>query len=280
MHEWSLIIFTLFTQFAVGAFVVTGLVERQQQTASTQNIIISTNAALLIIVIAAMVALMASFLHLGNPSNALYALNNLASSWLSREILLLSLFTGGAILFLLLNFKSYGSRALRNVTAYMTALTGLLAVFSMAKVYMLETVPVWNTILTPVQFFLTAFILGGMGVFQITKGMNTSLAQRWLKGLFVLIIASIVVWLTTTYLISGSGIAEKASLEILFIENRWLFYGRILLLAISILLLLYPIVRQSVQGKSGLFVAVFLILIIAEVIGRYLFYASYVRVGV
>ena len=94
MREGSLVAFTLLTQAAAGtcAFLLAfeWRAERAGAGASVES------AALPILsfaLVAALLGLAASFLHLGNPRNAVRALGNLGSSWLSREILLAALFT-------------------------------------------------------------------------------------------------------------------------------------------------------------------------------------------
>lgn len=280
MHEWSLIIFTLLTQIAVGAFIAGGIMERRMKALNQESEGTSSKRTLPAVIILTVAALIISFLHLGSPGNALHALNNIGSSWLSREILFVSLFTGGVIVFFLLTLWTTGSATFRKIVAYVTAIAGLLAVFSMAKVYMLDTVPVWNTLFTPLQFFFTTFLLGGLVVLVYNKNFEESTVRLPMKVLLVLVLASIVVWVANTYLVSGAGIAAGTSLEVLLAQNGWLFYGRLVLMALAVVLMIYPIIKRSIKKHPGLIIASFALLLIAEVIGRYLFYASYVRVGV
>lgn len=280
MHEWSLIIFTLLTQIAVGAFIAGGIMERRMKALNQESEGTSSKRTLPAVIILTVAALIISFLHLGSPGNALHALNNIVSSWLSREILFVSLFTGGVIVFFLLTLWTTGSATFRKIVAYVTAIAGLLAVFSMAKVYMLDTVPVWNTLFTPLQFFFTTFLLGGLVVLVYNKNFEESTVRLPMKVLLVLVLASIVVWVANTYLVSGAGIAAGTSLEVLLAQNGWLFYGRLVLMALAVVLMIYPIIKRSIKKHPGLIIASFALLLIAEVIGRYLFYASYVRVGV
>ncbi|MCF8307873.1 MAG: dimethyl sulfoxide reductase anchor subunit [Bacteroidales bacterium] len=280
MHEWSLIVFTLLTQIAVGVFIAGGMMEWRMKSLNRESASTSQKQTLPVVIVLAVVALITSFLHLGSPGNALHALNNIASSWLSREILFVSLFTGGVIVFFLLTLWTTGSATFRKIVAYITAIAGLLAIFSMAKVYMLETVPVWNTVFTPLQFFFTSFLLGGLVVLVYNKNFEETTVRLPMKVLLVLVLASIVLWVANTYLVSGQGIAAGTSLEVLLVNNGWLYYGRLVLMALAVVLMVYPIIKRSIQEYPGLIITCFALLLIAEIIGRYLFYASYVRVGV
>jgi len=44
----------------------------------------------------------------------------------------------------------------------MVCLLGLAAIYLMSQVYRLQTVPIWNTIATPLAFYGTTFLLGGV----------------------------------------------------------------------------------------------------------------------
>ncbi|MCF8232614.1 MAG: dimethyl sulfoxide reductase anchor subunit [Bacteroidales bacterium] len=280
MHEWSLIVFTLLTQTAVGAFIAGGIMEMRKKSLNRERVTSFSTRTLPAVIVLALVALITSFLHLGSPGNVLHALNNIASSWLSREILFVSLFTGGIIVFYLLVLWKKGTETLRKIVAYITVIAGLLAVFSMAKVYMLETVPVWNTLFTPLQFFFTSFLLGGLAVLVYKRSLEETVVRLPMKIMLVLVLASIVLWVVNTYLVSGQGIAAGKSLEVLLVNNGWLYYGRLVFMALAVVLMVYPIIKRTIHKHPGLIIACFALLLIAEIIGRYLFYASYVRVGV
>jgi anaerobic dimethyl sulfoxide reductase subunit C (anchor subunit) len=104
-----------------------------------------------------------SLLHLGRPSRAWRALSHLGTSWLSREILLMALFT--AVWAALFATEAAGGPAgLRVGLALVTAVAGVGLVYSMAHVYRLRTVPAWDTVRTTAGFFTTAAVLGGLTV--------------------------------------------------------------------------------------------------------------------
>ena len=133
---------------------------RQAQEAADQL----SDRALLAIGPVIILAFIASLFHLGNPFNAYRAVSNLGSSWLSREILSGVLFalTGG--LFAIMQWRKIGSETLRTIIAWIAALIGLFFVYAMSNVYMMRTVPTWNTWYTPVSFFTTTFLLGALAV--------------------------------------------------------------------------------------------------------------------
>ena len=165
VHELPLVAFTILAQMSVGSFVILGLVQlslvRKHGQASVDKLSIP---ALYAIGPAMVLGLAGSMLHLGDPFNALNAINHLGSSWLSREILFGSAFAGLGAAFALVQWRNWLTPLLRQVLAGVTALVGLALVYCMSMVYMLPTVPAWNHWATPVTFFTTTFLLGALAV--------------------------------------------------------------------------------------------------------------------
>ena len=99
-----------------------------------------------------LIALLASFLHLGQPRHAWRAIANLRTSWLSREVLSAALFVVSLIAVL----------ATRGSGIWLADATGLALIISMARVYALRTVPEWNHRATTASFFVTTLLLGAL----------------------------------------------------------------------------------------------------------------------
>ena len=134
--ELALVIFTIFAQMSVGAFLVLGGVHFfATRYAGIEEADKLSTYALLAIGPVMVVGLIVSFFHLGNPINAPRAIMNLGTSWLSREILFGVLFAGAGFLFALMQWRKWGSAGLRNIIALVAAVFGLGLVFSMAMVY-------------------------------------------------------------------------------------------------------------------------------------------------
>ena len=170
MREWSLVVFTLVSQLVAGALIVLAvsrpLLNGQIELAAFDRLSVATLAML-----APMLALgvLLSLGHLGSPRNAHRALANLRTSWLSREVALAMLLTllttacipvlrGGAI---------EVSQVGRSIVLWCAAGCGLALVFVMSNVYLLRTVPAWNTRITLISFYTTALLLGGILVLVV-----------------------------------------------------------------------------------------------------------------
>ena len=138
--ELALVIFTIFAQMSVGAFLVLGGVHFfATRYAGIEEADKLSTYALLAIGPIMVAGLIVSFLHLGNPINAPRAIMNLGTSWLSREILFGVLFAGVGFLFALMQWRKWGSPNLRNIVALVAAIFGLglvaLLVYSMVTAF-------------------------------------------------------------------------------------------------------------------------------------------------
>jgi DMSO reductase iron-sulfur subunit len=183
---------------------------------------------------------LASFLHLGRPLRAWRALNHLKKSWLSREILLFGLF--GVSWLVALALPGMGKLPL--------ALTGIGLVYSMGQVYRFKAAPVWNTWRTPTAFFISAGALGLTG-----SALSAGLNQVWLP-LWALLAAQ--AWLAYS---GPQPIHETAyRLRVISIALGMVGVG------------LLPIAAEP--AGMWLSLPVFLLVIIEEVLGRWLFYAT------
>ncbi|MGB9006450.1 MAG: DmsC/YnfH family molybdoenzyme membrane anchor subunit, partial [Candidatus Aminicenantales bacterium] len=155
-REWPLVLFTLLSQFAVGTYLFVVLPLFFNRSAKPASGGRDPRLALVLIVLGLLAsAALASLFHLGNPKNATNALNNLKQSWLSREIVfeLTTLFLLALLaLFRILNTRS---EVVVRGTALAAGASGLFFLVSMSRLYMLQTIPAWNTLFTPGSFLLT-----------------------------------------------------------------------------------------------------------------------------
>ena len=106
-RDWSLIFFTSLAQWSIGIVLWLSLLVFYNHDVNPvyETALIPGNPVMLALVFIG-VATLSSFLHLGNPANAPKALSNLSSSWLSREILTIGLFTASLVLLLAIGWKT------------------------------------------------------------------------------------------------------------------------------------------------------------------------------
>jgi formate dehydrogenase iron-sulfur subunit len=151
---------------------------------------------LLALVLIASVALGVSAMHLGRPAYAWRALKMWRRSWISREVLLYSLFFAG--LSVLAGLSIAGSLPASHLRSFINALPvvhllllpaslqvigwtaailGVGGTVCSAYIYLVPARPAWNMIHTPLDFLLTTALLGSLlaSVLQV--------AGDWVAGL-------------------------------------------------------------------------------------------------
>lgn len=159
----SLIVMTTAMQLAFGTFAVLWL--RRTLDAASMTIMLMLTCA----------ALAVSVFHLGRPAYAWRALKMWRRSWLSREVLCFALF------FCAMNLCTAASwlrlPELMRVTAAATLLFGLFGTVTSAFIYRVKARPAWNMIHTPLDFLLSAGLMGAAmaGVMTGRLGMQHGL---------------------------------------------------------------------------------------------------------
>jgi len=201
--EWPLIMYSLITQFAAGLFLFLAVYRflLSGESGSIASIAI-TAPGMLFTGPVILLGIFLSLFHLGNPFRAYKSVNNIGSSWLSREVF----FTGGffALWFVsaLIEKNIFSGTFLSsliekagNASAlfiWLTVAVGLLTVLSMSWIYYSTGVLGWFNLNTFTGFFGTMIIFGSVSsaVFIIVSG----LAAGNVKELLVpsLVIALIV----------------------------------------------------------------------------------------
>ncbi len=257
--EWSLILFTLCCQAAVGTVLLFPL-SRSTLVGNHPLVLILT--ALIAVLLFSGILL--SFFHLGNPVKAYHSICNIRTSWLSREIMFLLLFSFFTLIWSLLRLSAVAGFYVQ-LFWLASVLCGIVCVFSMARIYLLRTVPPWNSGYTVISFFLTTLMLGCLPHMLLA---NSSTQASLL--LFVLTLVQWSGWIFRT----GYGRANGGSEFNRFAIFTWM---RLFFLAMAMTLLVISILAHRNQVLIYL---IGLAVLSSELLGRYLFYASYKRLGV
>ncbi len=276
LKEWPLVAFTIAGQMAVGVFLLAGLplffsaVPANDAAARGPRLVV---LSLVFTLLAA--AALVSFFHLHHPLRARYVLSNLRTSWLSREIFFELGFMALVALGALLAWRRPAEGGLLTAVLIVAGLAGILFLVSMSKLYMLRTVPPWNSAFTPLSFFLTSLALGALAA-----------ALVW-GGAFVFLLAVIFVAVelaVSIFLAPGDGLfghRPGPSLRPPVKLPRVLHLIRLGSLSAGLIVLgaaLFPDLSELV-GWEALRVAAFALVLAGQVIGRFLFYGLLARPG-
>ena len=285
-RDWSLVWFTTLAQWSVGivlwftlpVFLADDLSQVFETGLSVRN-------PVLLALIYIGIATISSFLHLGNPSNAPKALNNLSSSWLSREILAIGFFSASLVLILILGWKT-GHAEYSKYLILLSSFTGMALLWMMIRIYVMPTIPAWNSWYTPVSFVSTALSLGLLTFLSLHASgvVNTSdqiVGYFWLVLIVILLIEIV------------SGFAHQSKLvkmdsgmdELVFDRGTFhqVFLLRMAILIFACLATTVLVLKPDLLPGNGssLWVSLLFVTVIAqELMGRLLFYSSYFRIGV
>lgn len=297
--EWPLVIFTVLVQMAVGLFL----------TFVVSLLFISGNAAevllddlslinLLVIVLLLIIGALAGTFHLGRPTNAHLAMTNLKKSWLSREMLLGLSFGLIALTLGMLCWLEIPAPIVRKLLLISGSIAAIALLYAISRIYMLCTVPTWNSILIPASFFSTSFLLGSV-LFGITMAIHSpslftsdSLSTEAGKilvgistGSLVLMFVQILFSYATLKGIPSQMHSMMSGFGVSRVKYRLLFMLRLGFGLIGVAL--YASFMDQIIGGIRidttwiylLFVPLIMIFL-SEISGRILFYASYKSAGI
>jgi DMSO reductase iron-sulfur subunit len=287
--HWPLVVMTVLTQLSVGAFSSIWLM--QILSAKLHRV-----AALVALTIA-LVALGASTLHLGRPIHAIRALKMWRRSWLSREVLMFSLFANAATaystmlwitlpgflfviplphLLIVQRVTTTLTLLFQQITAMLppltvaalggiTVLMGIGGVGASARLYLAPGRPAWNSLFTILEFYMTAVVLGSAGANVLSGGSAITHTAITLAVLGKLLAGCVrIVWLARS-----PRHEHKGTFTLLFTALANLLTVHVLLLLGSLLLLV-------ISHNNWMDICIALTLIGAEFVGRYLFFVSVV----
>ena len=250
MHELPLVFFTVFTQSAVGAFILLliggtlGQVDRQRMAVGLFSAMCLFGVGVLL-----------GIFHVGQPLRALNMLLRVGHSPMSNEIVLSAVFAtlgGLGALGLLLN---RGAASLCKGLVWLAAAVGVVFIFAIPQIYQLPTVVTWRTSYTTVMMVLTPMIGGGIlaGLFGLRLGLLVSvlaiLVSFCLRPGYILT------------LMDADGMLTAA-------QSSW-FTAQVVLLAVGIVGVLAWV---RLKTNVAVLATTSLVVIAAELVGRIAFY--------
>ncbi len=285
--EWSLVFFTLLSQFSAGLLMSVFIFRVSLAADSPINKEKLTLWCVTTAFITMLLALVISFLHLNAPLSSVYAMSNLRESWLSREILMASLFA--LLLFLQLavsGFKLFSPR-IQNVLMALGVIAGLYYIYSMGRLYMIPTVPAWNNPGTMMAFYATVFLTGPAGFLAVYAELIRKNDIRKRPPVFMMtfggmIFAGMLLAAAAAIFSSPDPIAltnigfEAQSSFRFLIAARWL----LLVIGVAAIIGSFGSLQkpQATLATSKYFWG-FVLLLVSEILARVDFYTSYFRIG-
>ena len=284
-NEWSLIFFTLISQLSVGILLMFSFVFFVNHNYNESQTIWWKSSEFLILFLLGLAGGI-SLLHLGKPVNAANSVTNFAGSWISKEILSLGILLISVFVLFMLRWILPTPIWSVKLMLIISSMAGVIFIYSMTRIYMIETIPSWNTWFTPISFFssvvlfflLSLFLMNALGI-KVWSDVIES--NSLILMLFVFIIFQIIFGSIHQFNLSAMDAVgiEKIS----FTKGMYvcLFIIKMMMLFLSLLYLFFLYLnpeKMNLNSMAG--ISFILILFFQEFIGRFMFYQSYFRIGV
>lgn len=298
LKEWPLVAFTIAGQTAVGAFLllspllfVSPAGTAWSSTARGKVLVVWGMTFGLVAIAAAL-----SLFHLRHPFRAHRALANFRTSWLSREIFFELAFMALVTLAIVLVGTGHTAGPFFRAVMAAAALSAILFLMSMCRLYVLKTVPPWDPVYVGISFFLTTVILGAMATAWAT-GSPLGDARSYFSGLwtascyFIAADVLVAVFVTPVYGLAGyrptPSLRPPARVSLLLHLVRLALLGTGLVLIVLAMAAAGPgafggfgSAMMKANGRSGPFLTLAFALVLAgEIAGRFLFYSFAPRPG-
>lgn len=277
-HEWSLIFFTVLAQTAVGAYLLVSA--RALVTGHDENKINSYKVPMFILWVLMGLGFLFSTTHLGSPLRALNAFNQLGSAWLSNEVFFGAAFFVVGGLQWLLSVVNKGGVGIQKALMVVAMILGVIFMYAMISVYMIDTVPTWNTMYTPLSFIMT-MVIGGLLLSQFV--IVTAKDSRFTVDRNIIMIAIITVAISLVVTVGKANfigdIQTSAGKATELVEGLGYYLGiQVALLMAGMFIWILPMINKSSVNSMNLSVALLLILA-SELVGRGLFYSLHMTTG-
>ncbi len=299
-REWALLIFTILGQLAVGMMFVMLIVRTYAASkVGAEKAAHLTDLPQYMVLPIMALAMLSSLFHLGKLVHVIGAVPNLATSWMSWEVVFGVVFIALAAVYVFLQWRKMSSEVVRTVIGWITAVIGLLYVFCMGMTYMLPAQPAWNTWSTSVTFFVTTLLLGVLGsaaamMISFARVSKTEAEQQGVMGnvlqwlsisaIVLLGIEFLVMPLYFAYLSTQGSAAVQTLNMIVGTYGATLVIRLLLVFAGAGVLGAYLYRNASLPGKekswATLAYSAFVLVLVSEVMGRFIFYATHIRIGI
>ncbi|MFS1862789.1 dimethyl sulfoxide reductase anchor subunit family protein [Vibrio lentus] len=277
-HEWSLIFFTVLAQTAVGGYLLIGA--RALVLGHDEEKLNSYKVPMFILWALMGLGFMFSTTHLGSPLRAFNAFNQLGSAWLSNEVFFGAAFFAVGGLQWLLSVLKKGGVAIQKALMVGAMVLGVIFMYAMINVYMINTVPTWDNTYTPLSFIMT-MVVGGLLLSQfviVFANDSRFTVDRNITMLAVIAVAiSLIVTVGKLNLIGDIQTSVAKASELVDGLGSYVILQVALLMA-SLLVWILPMLNKAKVNPVNLGLALVLFLA-SELIGRGLFYSLHMTSG-
>ncbi len=304
VREWALPVYTILMQLSVGTLLMLWIVRTTQMAkfgTAAMNRIIKIPITIIFITVAA--AMIGSHFHLSKPFRSYLAVANIGTSWLSREVFFTVLLFLTMAAQLVLHWLDDGGTRLKTALGWLSALWGFCLVYCMSSIYLLPTQSAWNSPFTILSFYLTTLLLGFMALpaILLVDFSFSNLLAFGQQDEHYRLIRRVLIWSTCAAAVAwvvvvGINIYQllmlragdqwaRTSFELLTTLYRPLLIMRILLPLLGIVWVATEVSKALARSRTvrDLVMPVYvscICVLVGEILGRFLFYATHIRIGI
>lgn len=304
VREWALPVYTILMQLSAGTLLLLWVV-RAVRMPSFGAVAMSrvVKIPLTIVFFTTCVAMVGSHFHLSQPFRSYLAVINFRTSWLSREIVFTVLFFITVAFLSLLHWLGDDRNGLKTILGWLAVCLSIVLVYCMSRIYLLPTQSAWNSQFTILSFYLTLLFLGCIAlpaILLIDFSFSSVLALKQLDER-ALLIRSVLIWCTAAALLVWGAVVVLSIRQLVMLRSgdSWaqtsfelltslylpLVVLRIALPLFGLVWLVVSLAQALKQNKSirDLTTPAYISCIsvmVGEILGRFLFYAIHIRLGV
>ena len=303
VREWALPVYSILLQLATGALLVLWIIRSASSSKfNAKDIDEIIRNPLLVIAFTTGAAMIGAHFHLSRPFYSFLAVLNFRSSWLSREIVFTVLFFLAVSGLWFLSQTQRAHRKLISGLGWLAIGWGFTAIYCMAHIYLLPTQVAWNMPTTIISFYDTMLFLGVMAVAclmvldlkfaEMQPSSDLQIRSRvihdsihWLALIAgIAAVLDIAIIFFQIFILQHGDITARTSVSLLFDIYMPLFIMRLLFLIAAPVWLMYAVyhMKKDKSAPQQLMTQVYitcLLALVAEIIGRFLFYATHIRIG-
>lgn len=277
IHEWPLMFFTVIGQSVAGAFMMMAAVLLSGKLSTELDCKVHYSMFGLWLLMG--IGFLLSTMHMGTPLRAFNSFNRLGASSLSNEVASGAIFFAlGGFYWLLAVFNKMPA-ALGKVWLFIVMVMAVVFVVATSRVYLIDTVPTWNTIYTTMNFILTAFLGGPILAALLLRiaGFDLQCIRR-IPALSVLaLLVSICIAISQGFDLASIETSVQKATD-LVPDYGILMDIKVVAIAMGLGCWIMPLIAKRNPSVLNMLIG-FLFVMAGEIVGRGVFYGLHMTVG-
>ena len=284
MKILRLAVFKIFSSTAVGAFCIYWLLQLYFNFMLFEEV---HDLFLVVISIFMGLGVYAAFTHSGNAAQVWLSLNKLRSSWITRTLILASIFMVLTLLLSILNLSKINSNILFGLIICLGVIIGILLIYSLSRAYTIRTDQIWSSKLTVFSFYFSSALLGLLlltVVFLFSFINHPGLDEIFYRlmfwlGLLVLLILGVKIFTMPYWIIKLSQrLSTINDLSPKQVKRLSAFFGLnaiLVFMGVGLIIIFMYLNTQTYRQNTVYFLSIFvsfLIIMASEIVGSYLYY--------